>query len=76
MVLTEYDEKKHISNEKQISWEEGREEGREEGCELKAIKVATKMLKEKFPLDTIIYISELPKEKIISIAESLGVSVT
>ena len=72
MVLTEYDEKKHISNEKQISWEEGREEG----CELKAIKVATKMLKEKFPLDTIINISELPKEKIISIAESLGVSVT
>ena len=72
MVLTEYDEKKHISNEKQISWEEGREEG----CELKAINVATKMLKEKFPLDTIINISELPKEKIISIAESLGVSVT
>ena len=68
MVLTEYDEKKHISNEKQISWEEG--------CELKAINVATKMLKEKFPLDTIINISELPKEKIISIAESLGVSVT
>ena len=68
MVLTEYDEKKHISNEKQISWEEG--------YELKAIKVATKMLKEKFPLDTIINISELPKEKIISIAESLGVSVT
>ena len=27
MVLTEYDEKKHIKKEKQLSWEEGRLEG-------------------------------------------------
>ena len=27
MILTEYDEKKHIKNEKQESWEEGKLEG-------------------------------------------------
>ena len=27
MILTEYDEQKHIKNEKEISWEEGRMEG-------------------------------------------------
>ena len=31
MVLSEYDEKKHIKNEKQISWEEGRIEGEIKG---------------------------------------------
>ncbi len=31
MILSEYDEKKHIKNEKQISWEEGRIEGKIEG---------------------------------------------
>ena len=31
MVLTEYDEKKHIAYEKQLSHEEGRIEGRIEG---------------------------------------------
>ena len=72
MVLTEYDEKKHIKNEKQISWEEGREEGREEN----RLEVATEMLKDKWSLDNIIKYSKLPKEKVISIAESLGISVT
>ena len=41
MVLTEYDEERHITNEKKISREEGREEGRlvgmEEGQALKLI---------------------------------------
>ena len=68
MVLTEYDEKKHIKNEKQISWEEGQEVTR--------LEVATEMLKKRFSLDDIIDISKLPKEKVISIAESLGISVT
>ena len=68
MVLTEYDEKKHIKNEKQISWEEGREANR--------LEVATEMLKDKSSLDKIIKYSKLPKEKIMSIAESLGISVT
>ena len=27
MILSEYDEQKHIENEKRWSWEEGREEG-------------------------------------------------
>ena len=68
MVLTEYDEKKHIKNEKQISWEEGQEVTR--------LEVATEMLKKRFSLDDIIDISKLPKEKVISLAESLGISVT
>ncbi len=36
MILSEYDEKKHIKNEKQISWEEGRIEGKIEGENLLA----------------------------------------
>ena len=68
MVLTEYDEKKHIKNEKQISWEEGQEVTR--------LEVATEMLKERYSLDSILRISKLPKEKLLSIAESLGISVT
>jgi len=71
MVLTEYDEKKHIKNEKQISWEEGHEEGRESAF----IEVATDMLKDNYSLENIISISKLPKEKILSIAESMGISV-
>ena len=71
MVLTEYDEKKHIKNEKQISWEEGREEGREEN----RLEVATEMLKERYSLDSILRISKLPKDKIMSIAESLNIQV-
>ena len=72
MVLTEYDEKKHINKEKQLSREEGREEGREE----KRLEVATAMLKDKCSLDSIIKYSKLTKEKVMSIAESLGISVT
>ncbi len=34
MILTEYDEKKHIKNEKQESWEEGKIEGIEETLKL------------------------------------------
>ena len=75
MVLTEYDEKKHIKNEKQISWEEGREEAREEGRKSAFVEVATDMLKDNYSLETIISISKLPKEKILSIAESMGISV-
>ena len=37
MLLTEYNPKRHIQNEKEISKEEGREEGREEGELLKLI---------------------------------------
>ncbi len=33
MLLTEYDEKKHLKKTFQEGWEEGREEGREEGLE-------------------------------------------
>ena len=68
MVLTEYDEKKHINKEKQLSREEGREENR--------LEVATAMLKDKCSLDSIIKYSKLPKEKVMSIAESLEISVT
>ena len=68
MVLTEYDEKKHINKEKQLSREEGREENR--------LEVATAMLKDKCSLDSIIKYSKLTKEKVMSIAESLRISVT
>ncbi len=67
MVLTEYDEKKHIKNEKKISWEEGVETTR--------LEVATEMLKDKQPLDNVIKYSKLPKEQIMSIAESLNIQV-
>ncbi len=33
MLLTEYDEKKHLKNTFREGWEEGREQGREEGRE-------------------------------------------
>ena len=38
MLLTEYNPKKHIRNEKQISYEEGIEEGIEKGIEKERIQ--------------------------------------
>ena len=45
------------------------------GMEKRSIEVATEMLKEKYSLDSILRISKLPKEKIMSIAESLNIQV-
>ena len=60
MFLTEYDQEKVMEQERK---------------EIR-IEVATDMLKKKFSLDDIIDISKLPKETILSIADSIGISVT
>lgn len=60
MFLTEYDQEKVMEQERK---------------EIR-IEVATDMLKKKFSLDDIIDISKLSKETILSIADSLGISVT
>ena len=46
------------------------------GMEKAMLEVATEMLKERYSLDSILRISKLPKEKIISIAESLKIQIT
>lgn len=45
------------------------------GMEKAMLEVATEMLKDKQPLDNVIKYSKLPKEKIMSIAESLNIQV-
>lgn len=45
------------------------------GMEKAMLEVATEMLKEKYSLDSILRISKLPKEKVMSIAESLNIQV-
>ncbi|MBQ7569808.1 MAG: hypothetical protein IJT22_02650 [Synergistaceae bacterium] len=67
MFLSEYDEEK----ERRLAKREAREEEREE------VRRAfiSNMIKEKMPLNLIKKISQLPEDYILSIAESLGVSV-
>ncbi len=47
-MLYEYDEETHIQNEKNISWQKGREKGREEGREEGISNVALTMIQKGF----------------------------
>ena len=67
MFLTEYDEER----EKELLRREERRETEKEINE----RVATDMLKEKMPLETIKRISRLSEDKIRQLAKSLGVAV-
>ena len=53
----------------------GISQGKAQGIEEARLEIAADMLKDNYSLDTIINISKLPKEKILSIAESMGISV-
>lgn len=48
MILTEYDEQRHIADEKEASWEEGRKEGRQEGREEGKLEASVNMIRKKY----------------------------
>lgn len=74
--LRNFDEEKELEQLRIESYEDGRIEGREEGREQRDLEIATEMIKDKCSLDRIIKYSKLSKEKVISIADALGISVT
>lgn len=51
--LFEYDEEKHIKNEKNISFEEGKQEGLTEGEERKQYDIVVRMLKRHKDIEEI-----------------------
>ena len=67
--LYEYDEEKHIKNEKNISYEEGVEHGREE----KVKEIITGMLGKKYRVEDIAEITKTSLDYVNAIAESLTV---
>lgn len=69
--LYEYDEEKHIKNEKNISFEEGKEEGREDEKRNNIIG----MLNEGLEIEMIARITKTTTDYVNSIAESLIVNV-
>ena len=71
MFLTEYDEER----EKELLRREERRVTRQETEKEIRESVATDMLKEKMPLETIKRISRLSEDKIRQLAKSLGVAV-
>jgi len=71
VFLTEYDEER----EKELLRREERRVTRQETEKEINERVATDMLKEKMPLETIRKISRLSEEKIRQLAKSIGVAV-
>ncbi len=69
--LTEYDEKLHIENEKNISYEEGREEGREEAIE----NIITNMLKLHKTEKEIAEICECSIEEVQKISHKMNLNL-
>ncbi|MCR5847682.1 MAG: hypothetical protein K6G75_06135 [Lachnospiraceae bacterium] len=69
--LTEYDEKLHIENEKNISYEEGRTEGREEAIE----NIITNMLKLHKTEKEIAEICECPVEEVQKISHKMNLNL-
>ena len=58
-----------IEKGRQEGIEQGRQEGIEQGKELEKLKIAKSMLKEDVPMETIIKITELSKEEILSLTK-------
>ncbi len=67
MLSMEYDEKKHIEKEKNISYEDGILEGKEQGLLESKISFAETMLNNHEEIDKIIQYTGLSKEDVLKL---------
>ena len=71
MFLTEWDQEKVLAQERRDSIKQGINQGINQTNE----RVAITMLRKNYPLSAIEEISQLPKEIIMKIANTIGVNV-
>ena len=60
-----------LEREKTRKFREGKEEGLREGAQQKAEETAIKMLKKKYPINEIVEMTNLTKEKVLELQKQL-----